>query len=84
MLGEALLVSRGIEARDHVLPIRELLKLPVSTQRPVSLIESLRRMRHGVNYYGYTPSMAEIEDAISIAESCFPQLYRAVSAEVDK
>ncbi|MFH0956558.1 MAG: hypothetical protein V1813_01710 [Candidatus Aenigmatarchaeota archaeon] len=84
MLGEALLVSRGIEPRDHVLPIRELMKLPVSTSRPVSLIETLRKLRHGVNYYGYSPSMLEVGDALSIAESCFEPLYRAVYAEVKK
>jgi hypothetical protein len=84
MLGEALLVSRGIEPRDHILPIKELMKLPVSTSRPLNLIESLRKMRHGVNYYGYTPSIPEVEDAISIAESCFGPLYKAVSSEVEK
>ena len=33
MLGDALLVAKGIEAKDHVTQIKELLKLQVSTSK---------------------------------------------------
>ena len=48
MLGDALLVSKGIKSEDHIMPIKELLTLKVSTSRPISLIENLRQLRHGV------------------------------------
>lgn len=71
MLGDALLVSQGIEATDHLESINALLKLNVDTARPISAIDNLRRLRHNINYYGYHPSIAETNDAIDIANSCF-------------
>lgn len=71
MLGEALLVFRGIEPVDHVVCIDEILKLNVNTKRPLNLIGNLRRLRHTINYYGYRASAKEAEDTISIAKNCF-------------
>ncbi|MDD4877916.1 MAG: hypothetical protein PHO02_02675 [Candidatus Nanoarchaeia archaeon] len=84
MLGDALLVKKGVESDDHLAPINELLKLKVNTVRPIFLIDNLRRLRHNVNYYGYSPKKAEADDAISIAKSCFNQLYAAALREVEK
>ncbi len=78
MLGDALLVAEGIESQDHIAPIRELLKLRVVTTRPINLIENLRILRHNINYYGYMPKLAEVDDVISIADSCFKPLKDAV------
>lgn len=82
MLGDALLISKGIESEDHLMPIKELLKLKVKTERPISLIDNLRRFRHNINYYGYQPNLSEIEDAISIAHSCFKPLYQEVLKKI--
>jgi uncharacterized protein (UPF0332 family) len=82
MLGDALLVAKGIESQDHVVPIKELLKLRVSTTRPINLVDNLRKLRHNINYYGYHPVLIEVKDAISIAESCFKPLLDAVLKEV--
>jgi uncharacterized protein (UPF0332 family) len=84
MLGDALLVKKGIESDDHLAPINELLKLKVNTLRPIFLIDNLRRLRHNVNYYGYSPKKAEADDALSLAKSCFKQLYEAALKEVEK
>lgn len=78
MLGEALLVAKGIESLDHVAPIQELLGLSVNTTRPIRVIDTLRILRHNVNYYGYNPSEPEVQDTLSIAKACFPQLLNAV------
>lgn len=78
MLGDALLVSKGIESKDHIMPINEILKLKVSTSRPINLIDNLRRLRHNVNYYGYSPKLIEVEDAVSISKSCFKPLLNSV------
>ncbi len=83
-LGDALLVSRGIESVDHMMPIRELMKLRVATTRPINLIDNLRRLRHNINYYGYSPNIQEVEDVLSLAESCFYPLYKAVLGESNK
>ena len=81
MLGDALLVDKGFESTDHVAPIKELLKLRVSTSRPINIIDNLRKLRHNINYYGYSPRLAEVEDAISIAKSCFNPLLDTVLNE---
>ena len=78
MLGDAVLVSKGIESSDHILPINEILKIKVITKRPINLIDNLRRLRHNINYYGYKPSLIDINDTISIAESCFYPLLKEI------
>ncbi len=83
MLGDSLLVVKGIESEDHVAPIKELLKLTnVKTQRPINVIDNLRRLRHNINYYGYNPRLVEVNDAISIAKACFEPLHRTVLEKI--
>ncbi|NOR85452.1 hypothetical protein GQ473_04990 [archaeon] len=82
MLGDAILVARGIDANDHVMPINELLKLSVETTRPILAIGSLRQLRHNINYYGYLPKMSEIVDAISIADGCFDAILDVICEEI--
>ncbi len=82
MLGDALLIAQGVESEDHVAPIKELMNIKADTKRPINLIDSLRRLRHNINYYGYRPNMAEVHDAISIAESCFDPLFMAVKKKI--
>lgn len=82
MLGDALLVLKGIESADHLEPINELLNLKVVTKRPINLIDSLRRLRHNINYYGYHPKIIEVEDAISIAKEIFEPLFNGVLKQI--
>jgi len=84
MLGDALLVSKGIKSGDHIAPIKELLNLKVSTPRPINSIENLRQLRHNINYYGYYPKLVEVEDVISIAKNCFKPLLNAVIDGINK
>jgi len=78
MLGDSLLVKKGIVSQDHLEPIKELLKLQVSTPRPINLIENLRILRHNINYYGYQPKIDEVKDVLSFAESSFEIIYNQV------
>ena len=71
MLGDSRLVSKGFISQDHVTQIKELENIPVVTQRPIRIIDTLRKLRHNINYYGYIPNKTEAEDAVSIAKSCF-------------
>jgi len=84
MLGDSLLVAKGIKSEGHIEPIRELLALKVNTPRPIYLIDNLRKLRHSINYYGYSPKIIEVEDVISLAKSCFKPLLEAVKKEIDK
>ena len=84
MLGDSLLVSKGIEPTDHITPIKELLKLNINTSRPINLIDSIRRLRNNINYYGYRPKLNEVEDAVSIAKTCFQPMYKEVKKIVSK
>jgi len=78
ILGDALLVSKGIESTDHLEPINELIKLNVKTERSLNLLDNLRRLRHNINYYGYKPSIEELENAISLAKNLFEPLLKEV------
>ncbi|MBI2138135.1 hypothetical protein HYU13_00975 [Candidatus Woesearchaeota archaeon] len=84
MVGDALLISQGIESEDHLAPIRELMKIKAETQRPITLVGHLGRMRHNINYYGYNPKKEEADDAISLAKACFEPIFDAVKEEIGK
>lgn len=84
MLGDALLIARGIESSDHLMPITTLLNVKVETKRPIQIIDNLRRLRHNINYYGYRPTLEEVREAISIADCCFGPLHKAVFETVEK
>lgn len=83
MLGDALLIAKGIKSEDHIVPINELLKLDVDTDRPINIIDNLRRLRHNINYYGYKPNLAEVNDTISIAKTCFEPLFVVVARKIN-
>ena len=84
MLGDALLIEKGIKSEDHIMPVKELLTLKVNTTRPIQLIDNLRRLRHNINYYGYKPNLAEVKDVVSVAESCFKPMLDAVREKISK
>lgn len=78
MLGEAILVSRGIESTEHTVMIGALTQLSVKAPRPLGVLDNLRRLRHDINYRAYRPSMEELHDAISIAHLLFEPLKSEV------
>jgi hypothetical protein len=82
LLGNALLVADGIETSDHTEMIGALLRLKVVTSRPLPVLDNLRRLRHNINYRGYKPSVAEAEDAISIAKALFEPLNKEVLRQI--
>ena len=84
MLGDARLISKGIVSQDHIEQIKELESIQVETKRPIKVIDTLRKLRHNINYYGYIPTKAEAEDAVSIAHACFYSLLREIKKEIEK
>lgn len=83
MLGDALLVLKGIESQDHLEPINELLKINVETKRPLGIIGNLRILRHNINYYGYSPRIEEVKEVISIAKDFFNPLYKELMKRIN-
>lgn len=84
MLGDALLVQKGISSEDHITPIKELLNLKVDSSRPINLIDNMRRLRHNINYYGYTPKEAEVKNAISLSKALFKPLLAKIKEQMDR
>lgn len=83
MLGEALLVNKGVEFADHVQSINELINLNLDTSRPLNLLDSLRRLRHKINYNGYLSTIEESEEAISIAKSLFAEIKKEIKKVIE-
>ena len=83
MLGEALLIYQGLESEDHIETIKELLKIKIETERPLALVDNLRRIRNNINYRAYRPKLEEIEDALSLANSCFSPLAKAIKQKIE-
>jgi uncharacterized protein (UPF0332 family) len=77
-LGDAVLISKGIESEDHIAPIRELANINIPLERPLGLIDNMRRLRININYYGYKPKIAEVEDAISLSNDIFKPLVEEI------
>ena len=84
MIGDALLVFKGKKSEDHIEQVKALESLKVKTERPIKLVDNLRRMRHNINYYGYMPKVGEVQDTISFARACFMPLFKEVSSEIEK
>lgn len=82
MLCDALLVSKGINSEDHIAPIKALLKLKISSLRPIASIDNFRILRHNLNYYGYRPKIEEAEDMIDFARKCFEPAVKEVVKEI--
>ena len=82
MIGDAILVSQGKKSEDHVEQIKVLEKLDVKTERPIKLIDNLRKMRHNINYYGYSPKKIEAENVIILAKDSFYKLLAEASERV--
>jgi uncharacterized protein (UPF0332 family) len=84
MLGEALLIKKGVEFSDHINSINELLKINIDTPRPIQTLENLRKLRHKINYQGYKAKIEEVEEALSIANSNFNALLKKIKEIIEK
>jgi len=82
MLGDAILAGKGIPSQDHILPIKEISQLAIDAKRPIALVDNLRLLRHNINYNGYNPTLAEVNDAISLAKACFYKAYESIQRQL--
>jgi hypothetical protein len=83
MLGDAILVNKGINSEDHLLPLKEISSLSLKSIRPISSIENLRILRHNINSYGYSPNILEVQDAVSLAKDCFFKAYDVIKKKLN-
>jgi hypothetical protein len=83
-LGKALLSLQGISG-SHEDSITALTSLrDVKTSRPIQAIDNLRTLRNNINYLGYHPSQADLDDVISIKKACWVPVLSEVKKLVYK
>ena len=84
MIGDAILISKGFKSEDHIEQIKAIEKLNAKTSRPIRLIDNLRRIRHNINYYGYSPKKIESDEIIIFAKDCFREIVKSARKEIEK
>ena len=82
MLGDALMISQGKISTDHVEQVKALERFEIKLNRPIQLIDNLRRIRHNINYYGFNPRKIDADDAISFSKNCFFKLAKAIDGRL--
>ena len=83
MLGESILLKKGIRPIDHINSIDEILKLELKTSKPLNILENLRRLRHNINYYGYKANIYDAKESISFAKNCFNELLKKINKIIE-
>ena len=76
-LGEALLVAEG-KGYSHEECIAVLISLQVKAERPIQVLDTLRRLRADINYEGYSPSEADLQDVLSIKKTFWERILNEV------
>ena len=83
MLGEEILLKKGIRHIDHINSINELLKLELKTSKSLNILENLRRLRHNINYYGYKANIYDAKESVSFAKNCFNELIKKINEIIE-
>jgi hypothetical protein len=84
MLGESILIKKGIKKINHINSINELIKLNLNTKKPLNLLENLMRLRNNINYNGYRANLFEAKDTILLAKTCYLPLLNKVKKILEK
>lgn len=84
MLGEAILIKKGVRKINHRNSINALIKLDINTKRPLDLLENLMRLRNNINYNGYQANIFEAKDTILLARTCYPLLLNEVKKIIEE
>ena len=83
MIGKAVLLSEGKVSEDYIESLEAIKSLQVETKRPIQAIDNLRKIRHGINYYGYTPKKEEADDAILLAKEIFKDILNKTKDKIN-
>jgi len=84
MLGEALLINKGIVTSDHIMMINEIISLDIQTSRPLVILDNLRRIRHNINYYAYRSNKEEAQNFINLAKFDFNKVFIKIKDIIEK
>ena len=82
MIGKALLLAEGKVSEDHIESLNAIESLNVPLSRPLKIIDNLRKTRHGINYYGYTPKKEEADEAIEFSKDVFQKILLAAKQRI--
>ena len=82
-LGQALLVMDG-KVGNHEDRIRALISLQIVASRPLQALDWLRTVRHNINYNGYQASLADLTEAVSLAEAFWSAVLEEVKRKILK
>jgi len=83
MIGKAVLISEGKISEDHIESLKAIESLNVKLNRPLQIIDNLRKARHGINYYGYVPKKQEADDAIQFVNDVFEKILLAARNKIN-
>jgi hypothetical protein len=79
ILGEALLIYRGISTSDHIEMINEIINLRINSSRPLNILDNLRRLRHNINYYAYRASKEEAQNILDFAKENYILIFDKIN-----
>lgn len=82
-LGQALLIAEGLDGDDHETSINALLNLHIKSARPIQILSTLREKRHNINYRGFIPSLADLEEVISMKKALWKPIVDAVKQKLN-
>lgn len=83
MLGEALLIKKGLIVSDHIAMINELTELKLETPTSLNNLNNLRKIRHNINYYSYRASSEEAQIILDFARKNFPLVFKEVKRIIE-
>lgn len=83
MIGKGILLAEGKVSEDHVESLKAIESLNVKTTRSIQTIDNLRKLRHGINYYGYNPNKQESDDAINLANEIFYPILKSARNKIN-
>jgi len=78
---EAKLALNGFKSYSHEATLLFLKKFPEFKESEIRFIDTLRKTRHGIKYYGKEASLNEAKMTLNFLNSILPKLKRFISAE---
>ena len=71
---EAKLALEGFKSYSHEATILFLRNFPKIKESEIRYLDNLRKIRHGIKYYGRTVSLEEAEKSLEIMDVLIPKL----------
>jgi len=84
MLGDALLTAKGVSKGidQHKSMIQALMGINTEASRSLLVLDTLRILRHKINYEGYVPTPDQVRNVVDIKKTFWKTLLKKVEEEV--